>query len=52
MPTPELYCIFCDEQVTNGSHCVPCWEYKGVVTLAEYIQINGHYPKLKAKVKP
>jgi len=47
----DLYCVFCDGRVTNGSHCVPCWEYKGVVTLAEYIEINGHLPRIKEKVK-
>ena len=51
MAATDLYCVFCDGEVTNGSHCVPCWEYKGVVTLAEYVEINGHYPKMKLGVK-
>jgi hypothetical protein len=47
----DLYCVFCDGRVLNGSHCVPCWEYKGVVTLAEYIEINRHLPRVKEEVK-
>lgn len=47
----DLYCVFCDGKVTNGSHCVPCWEYKGVVTLAEFIEITGGMPRIKEKVK-
>ena len=44
----EIYiCVFCDTEITNNTHCVPCNEYKGAVTLAEYFDINGHYPKLK-----
>jgi hypothetical protein len=43
-----LYCIYCDEQVPNRTHCIPCNEYKSVVTLAEYVAENGHYPRIKA----
>jgi hypothetical protein len=43
-----LYCIYCDGQVTNQSHCIPCNEYKSVVTLAQYVEFNGHYPRIKA----
>jgi len=51
MNLSDLYCVFCDGKVTNKSHCVPCWEYKGVVTLAEYVEINGHLPQIKEEVK-
>ena len=51
MIATDLYCVFCDGKVTNGFSCVPCWEYKGVVTLAEYIEINGHLPRVKEEVK-
>jgi hypothetical protein len=47
----DLYCVFCEGRVTNGSHCVPCWEYKGVVTLAEFIEITGELPRIKEEVK-
>jgi hypothetical protein len=43
-----LYCIYCDGQVTNQTHCVPCNEYKSVVTLAQYVEFNGHYPRIQA----
>jgi hypothetical protein len=43
-----LYCVFCDGQVTNNFSCIPCNEYKGVMTLAEYVEENGHYPRIKA----
>jgi hypothetical protein len=43
-----LFCIYCDGRITNKSHCIPCNEYKSVVTLAEYVEINGHYPRIKA----
>lgn len=42
-----LYCVYCDGQVTNKSHCIPCNEYKSVVCLTEYVEIMGHYPKLE-----
>ena len=51
MKFSDFYCVFCDGKVTNKSHCVPCWEYKGVVTLAEYIKFNGHLPQVKEEVK-
>lgn len=44
----ETYiCVFCDTVITNNTHCVPCNDYKGAVTLAEYFKINAKYPKLK-----
>ena len=44
----ETYiCVLCDTMITNNTHCVPCNDYKGAVTLAEYFQINGKAPKLK-----
>ena len=43
-----LYCMYCDEQVTNNTHCIPCNEYKSVVTLSQYVAENGHYPRIKS----
>jgi hypothetical protein len=47
----DLYCVFCDGRVMNRSHCVTCREYKGVVTLAEFIDITGQLPREKEEVK-
>lgn len=46
--TERYWCVFCDGEITNQTHCVPCNEYKGAVTLAQYVEINGHYPKVSA----
>jgi predicted ATP-dependent serine protease len=59
MPTIEIYesptakrtvyfCVYCGFNMTALGYCVDCNEYKGAVTLDEYIEMNGYYPKLKA----
>ena len=40
-------CVFCNLQIINNTHCIPCNDYKGAVTLAEYFKITGAYPKLR-----
>lgn len=59
MPTIEIYesptvkrqvffCVYCGFNMTALGYCVDCNEYDGAVTLNEYIEMNGEYPKLKA----
>jgi len=43
-------CVYCDTKVTNGTYCVPCNEYKGVVPKAEWEQFNRDNPKTKNKL--
>jgi hypothetical protein len=44
MTTERFWCVFCDNEITHQSYCGLCNEYKGAVTLEEYISINGHEP--------
>jgi hypothetical protein len=59
MPTIEIYesptakrvvyyCVYCGFNMTALGYCVDCNEYKSAVTLDEYYEMNGEYPKLKA----
>jgi hypothetical protein len=42
------YCIYCGFDMTATGICIDCHEYKSAVTLQEFVEFNGHYPKLKA----
>jgi hypothetical protein len=48
MTTTEIYmCVFCDTEITNGTHCVPCNEYKGAMPKAEWEQFQLENPRVK-----
>jgi len=40
-------CVYCDTEATNGSYCVPCHEYKGLMLKDEWEQFNLQYPRAK-----
>ena len=40
-------CVYCDNEVAGNTYCVPCHEYKSVVTKEEWIQFNLENPKIK-----
>ena len=42
--TERFWCVFCSNEITNEIYCVGCNEYKGAITLDEFIEINGHAP--------
>ncbi len=44
----NYYCCYCGFDMTITQVCIDCNEYKSAVTLSEYIEMNGHYPKLRA----
>jgi hypothetical protein len=44
----KLYCLYCGFDMTLTGVCIDCNEYKSAVTLQEFIEHNGHYPKLRA----
>jgi len=44
----NFYCCYCGFDMTMSHVCTDCNEYKSAVTLQEYIEMNGHYPKLRA----
>lgn len=46
MSTQIYMCIYCDNEVTS-TYCVPCHEYKSVVTKEEWIQFNSENPRKK-----
>ena len=46
--TGAYYCLFCGFDMTITGVCTDCNEYKSAVTLEEYVEHNGHYPKLRA----
>jgi hypothetical protein len=43
----NFYCCYCGFDMTISQVCKDCNEYKSAVTLDEYIEMNGHYPKLR-----
>jgi hypothetical protein len=48
-PSVETYyCLYCSFDMTSTGICIDCNEYKSAVTLQEFVEFNGHYPKLKA----
>ena len=48
-PTVEIYYgLYCSFDMTATMVCTDCNEYKSAVTLKEFIEFNGHYPKLRA----
>jgi len=44
----KYYCLYCSFDMTITMVCTDCNEYKSAVTLQEFIQMNGHYPRLRA----
>lgn len=44
----NYYCLYCGIDMTITQVCTDCNEYKSAVTLAEYYEMNGHYPRLRA----
>jgi hypothetical protein len=44
----NYYCLYCGFDMTIEQFCIDCNEYKSAVTLAEYHEMNGHYPRLRA----
>jgi len=40
-------CVYCDNEVAGNTYCVPCHEYKSVVTKKEWIQFKSENPKTK-----
>ena len=44
----KYYCLYCSFDMTETMVCTDCNEYKSAVTLEEYVEHNGHYPKLRA----
>jgi len=43
----NYYCCYCGFDMTITHICADCNEYKSAVTLAEYFEMNGHYPKMR-----
>jgi predicted ATP-dependent serine protease len=43
----QYFCVYCGFNMTISGVCTDCNEYKSAVTLAEYVEHNGHYPKPK-----
>lgn len=44
----KYYCLYCSFDMTATMLCTDCNEYKSAVTLQEFVEFNGHYPKLRA----
>jgi predicted ATP-dependent serine protease len=44
----NYYCLYCGFDMTKTMVCIDCNEYKSAVTLDEYYEHNGHYPRLRA----
>lgn len=43
----QYFCVYCGFNMTISGVCTDCNEYKSAVTLDEFYEMNGHYPKLK-----
>ena len=41
----KYYCLYCSFDMTITKVCTQCNEYKSAVTLQEFFEMNGHYPK-------
>ena len=44
----KYWCAYCELQITNGTHCEPCFEYDGAVNLQDFVAIFGYQPKVAA----
>jgi hypothetical protein len=44
----RYYCLYCSFDMTETMVCIDCNEYKSAVTFKEFVEFNGHYPKLRA----
>jgi hypothetical protein len=45
----EIYmCAYCDTEMTNGTHCVPCNEYDGAMPKAEWEQLQRELKAVKS----
>jgi hypothetical protein len=48
MTTTQIWmCVYCDTEITNNSHCVPCNEYDGAIPKEEWEQFQLENPKMK-----
>ena len=46
MIVTEIYiCAFCNNRMADGFLCVGCQEYKGAVTVEEWLELNSDNPK-------
>ena len=43
----NYYCCYCGIDMTITHVCTDCNEYKSAVTLQEFVDMNGHYPKMR-----
>ena len=43
----NYYCCYCGTDMTITHVCTDCNEYKSAVTLEEFVDMNGHYPKMR-----
>ena len=43
----NYYCCHCGFDMTITHVCTDCNEYKSAVTLQEFVDMNGHYPKMR-----
>lgn len=43
----NYYCCYCGFDMTITQVCKDCNEYKSAVTLQEFFDMNGHYPKMR-----
>ena len=43
----NYYCCYCGFDMTISHVCTDCNEYKSAVTLQEFVDMNGHYPKMR-----
>lgn len=46
--TTKFWCAACELEMTNGTHCVPCHQYKTAVTFDEFVEMFGYEPKVAA----
>ena len=48
LDTTQIWmCVYCDTEMTNGTHCVPCNEYDGAMPKEEWEQFNRDNPRKK-----
>lgn len=44
----QWMCAFCSVEITNGTHCTSCGDYKGAMEKSEWLQFIADNPRLVA----
>jgi hypothetical protein len=43
--TTVYMCVLCDTEMSNGTHCIKCNEYKSAMEYTQWLQFNLDHPR-------